>query len=43
MIAIWQPEQYLLIIFFVHWIREIDTVRYGDDQPVLPLMNNLDI
>ena len=29
--------------FFVHQIREIHIVRYGDDQPVLPLINNLDI
>ena len=29
--------------FFAHWIREIDIKRYGDDMPILPLTNAVDI
>ena len=30
-------------IFFAHWIKEIDIKRYGDDIPVLPLTNTVDV
>ena len=29
--------------FFVHWIKEIDIKRYGDDIPILPLTNTVEI
>ena len=29
--------------FFTHWIKEIDIKRYGDDMPILPLTNTVDI
>ena len=29
--------------FFAHWIKEIDIKRYGDDVPILPLTNTVDI
>ena len=29
--------------FFAHWIKEIDIKRYGDDLPVLPLTNTVEI
>ena len=29
--------------FFAHWIREIDIKHYGDDLPVLPLTNTVEI
>ena len=29
--------------FFAYWIKEIDTKRYGDDIPTLPLTNTVDI
>ena len=29
--------------FFSHWIREIDVKRYGDDMPILPLTNTVNI
>ena len=29
--------------FFGHWIREIDIKRYGDDLPILPLTNTVEI
>ena len=28
---------------FAHWIKEIDIKRYGDDLPVLPLTNTVEI
>ena len=28
---------------FVHWIKEIDIKRYGDEIPILPLINAVDI
>ena len=28
---------------FVHWIKEIDIKRYGDEIPILPLINTVDI
>ena len=28
---------------FVHWIKEIDIKRYGDDMPILPLTNMVNI
>ena len=28
---------------FEHWITEIDIKRYGDDIPILPLTNTVDI
>ena len=30
-------------IFFAHWIKEINLVRYGDDVPVLPTTNTVDV
>ena len=33
----------LLKIFFAQWIKEIDIKRYGDDMPILPLTNAVDI
>ena len=30
-------------IFFAHWIKEIDIKRYGDELPVLPLTNTVEI
>ena len=29
--------------FFAHWIKEIDIKRYGDDIPILPLSNTVNI
>ena len=29
--------------FFAHWIKEIYIERYGDDMPILPLTNTVDI
>ena len=29
--------------FFAHWIKKIDIKRYGDDIPILPLTNIVDI
>ena len=29
--------------FFAHWIKEIDIKRYGDNIPILPLTNTVDI
>ena len=29
--------------FFVHFIKEIDILRYGDDQHILPTNNVVDI
>ena len=29
--------------FFAHGIKEIDIKRYGDDMPILPLINTVDI
>ena len=29
--------------FFAHWIKEIDIKRYGDEMPILPLTNTIDI
>ena len=29
--------------FFAHWIKEIDIKCYGDDLPILPLTNTIDI
>ena len=29
--------------FFVHWITEIDIKKYGDEIPILPLINTVDI
>ena len=29
--------------FVSHWIKEIDIKRYGDDIPILPLTNTIDI
>ena len=29
--------------FLAHWIKEIDIKRYGDDTPILPLTNNVEI
>ena len=29
--------------FFAHWIKEIDIKRYGDDIPILPLRNTVNI
>ena len=29
--------------FFAHWIKEINVVRYGDDVPVLPTTNMVDV
>lgn len=29
--------------FFAHWIKEIDIKRYGDDIPILPITNMVDI
>ena len=29
--------------FFAHWIKEIDIKRYGDELPVLPLTNTVEI
>ena len=29
--------------FLVHWIKQIDIKRYGDDMPILPLTNTVDI
>ena len=29
--------------FFVHWIKEIDIKRYGDDIPVVPLTNTVEV
>ena len=29
--------------FFAHWIKEIDIVKLGDDQPILPTINTVEI
>ena len=29
--------------FFAHWIKEINIKRYGDDIPILPLTNTVEI
>ena len=29
--------------FLEHWIKEIDIKRYGDESPILPLINTFDI
>ena len=29
--------------FFAHWIREIDIKKLGDDQPILPTINTVEI
>ena len=29
--------------FFAYWIKEIDIKRYGDDIPILPLSNTVDV
>ena len=29
--------------FSVHWIRELNTVRYGDERPILPTTNMVDV
>ena len=29
--------------FFAHWIKEIDIKQYGDEIPILPLINTVDI
>ena len=29
--------------FFVHWIKELDIKRYGDDIPILLLTNTVEI
>ena len=29
--------------FLEHWIKEIDIKRYGDESPILPLINTVDI
>ena len=29
--------------FFAHWIKEIDIKRYGDDIPILPITNMVDV
>ena len=29
--------------FFGHWIKELDIKRYGDDIPILPLTNTVEI
>ena len=29
--------------FFVHWIKEIDIKRYGEDVPILLLTNTINI
>ena len=29
--------------FFTHWIKEIDIKQYGDEIPILPLINTVDI
>ena len=29
--------------FFAHWIKEIDIKRLGDDIPILPTTNTIDI
>ena len=29
--------------FFAHWIKEIDIKRHGDDIPILPLTNTVDV
>ena len=29
--------------FFAHWIKELDIKRYGDDVPILPLTNIVEI
>ena len=29
--------------FFAHWIKEIDIKKYGDNIPILPLSNTVDI
>ena len=30
-------------IFFAHWIKELDIKRYGDDIPILPLTNTVEV
>ena len=30
-------------IFFAQWIKEIDIKKYGDDIPILPLTNTVDV
>ena len=30
-------------IFFAHWIKEIDIKRYGNNIPILPLSNTVNI
>ena len=30
-------------IFFVHWLKELDIKRYGEDVPILPLTNTVEI
>ena len=29
--------------FFAHWIKEIDIKKLGDDQPILPTINTVEI
>ena len=29
--------------FSVHWIRELNIVRYGDERPILPTTNMVDV
>ena len=29
--------------FFAHWIKELNIKRYGDDIPILPLTNTVEI
>ena len=29
--------------FFAHWIKEIDIKKLGDDQPILPTINTVDV
>ena len=28
---------------FTHWIRELNIVRYGDERPVLPTTNTVNV
>ena len=29
--------------FFAHWFKEVDIKRYGDDIPIFPLANTVDV
>ena len=29
--------------FSIHWIRELNIVRYGDERPILPTTNMVDV